>query len=386
VAVTHRYVRWLAVGGVLVGAVAGRSLAAPSREPAVPHSPARRAPPAVRTITVAATGDLLPENAVLAAGAAAAGEGERYDFGPLLAPHTPIVAAAMLAICHMEVPMGWPGEPVGALGRSNTANRLLGPAELAQAVAAAGYDRCSTASNHSYDVWEGGIDSTLGMLDAVGVTHAGTARAPEEEASSAAPFLVRGVKVAHLSWSVASNTDPPERWRFHHTNRDPAPVLAEVAAARAAGAEVVIVSVHTGRENVFAPIPDDRAFVEALVAHGDVDLVIGHGPHVIQPIEQVHGTWVFWSIGNLVSGMPESDSDRYTADARDGLLAWAQIEVADDGTVTVAPSAVLLCNQIGSRIVWPALSALADPVTPADVRPQLEACIARARNVVADLS
>jgi hypothetical protein len=376
------------VGGMLVGVVAGRSLAAPITDPAVAHSPARRAPPTVRAITVAATGDILPENAVLAAGAAAAAaaEGRRYDFGPLLAPHTPIVAAAMLAICHMEVPIGWPGESVGALGRSNTANRLLGPAELAEAVAEAGYDRCSTASNHSYDLWEGGVASTLGMLDAVGVTHTGTARTPEEDAASAAPFLVRGVKVAHLSWSLASNTELPERWRFHYTSRDPAPVLAEIGAARAAGAEVVIVSVHTGRENVFAPIPDDRAFVEALVAPGGVDLVIGHGPHVIQPIEQVHGTWVFWSVGNLVSGMPESDSDRYTADARDGLLAWAQIRVDGDGTVTVVPSAVLLCNEIGSRTVWPAISALADPATPAELRPQLEACIARASRLVPDLS
>jgi hypothetical protein len=349
------------------------------------HSGARRAPPGVRVITVAATGDILPENAVLAAGEAAAGEGERYDFGPLLAPHAPIVAAAMLAICHMEVPIGWPGESVGAHGRSITANRLLGPAEFAEAVAVAGYDRCSTASNHSYDLWEGGIASTLGMLDAVGVTHVGTARTPEEETGSAAPFLVRGVRVAHLSWSVASNTELPERWRFHYTARDPAPVLAEVAAARSAGAEVVIVSVHTGAENVFAPIPADRAFVEALVASGDVDLVIGHGPHVIQPVELVHGTWVFWSVGNLVSGMPESSPARYTADARDGLLAWAEIRVAGDGAVTVAPSAVLLCNQIASRTVWPAVTALADPATPTDVRPQLEACIARAAHLVPDL-
>jgi poly-gamma-glutamate synthesis protein (capsule biosynthesis protein) len=375
----------LAVGVVLAGVMAGRSLAGPITDPAMAHSGARRALPGVRTITVAATGDILPENAVLGAGAAAAGDGVRYDFGPLLAPHAPSVQGAMLAICHVEVPIGWPGEPVGAQGRSDTANRLLGPAELAEAIAAAGYDRCSTASNHSYDLWERGIDSTLGMLDAVGVDHVGTARTAEEEAGSAAPFRVRGVAVAHLAWSVASNSAPPEQWRFHYTARDPAPVLAEVAAARAAGAEVVIVSVHTGRENVFAPIPDDRAFVEALAASGDVDLVIGHGPHVIQPVELVHGTWVFWSVGNLVSGMPESSPARYTADARDGLLAWAEIRVAGDGAVIVVPSAVLLCNQIGSRTVWPAVTALADPATPAAVRPQLEACINRATHVVPDL-
>ena len=369
--------------GMLATVLAATSaLAAPLHGPAEAHRPALRATPGARSFTVAASGDILTENKVLANGAAAAGAGERYDFGPLLAHTAPIVAAATLAICHMEVPLGAPGASVGAHGRSLTANRLLGPAEMAAGVASAGYDRCSTASNHSFDLWESGIDSTLAVLDAAGVTHVGTARTSEEAQHSAAPLLVNGVRVSHLSWSTASNTELPSRWRFHHTPRDPAPVLAEVAAARAAGAEVVIVSVHVGRENEFAPIPADRAFVRALTASGQIDLVIGHGPHVIQPIEQVDGTWVYWSVGNLVSGMGEPGDPRYGPDARDGLLAWAEVRVGADGSVAVTPSAVLLCNQLGTRTVWPAVSALGDPATPAALRPQLEACLARAERIV----
>lgn len=374
-----RGVRRGVIAGVVV--VLAGSLAAS----ALADRPAQR-DVGVRGFTVAATGDILPEMRVLLSGAADAAPGDRYDFGPMLAPHASIVSAAALAICHVEVPLGWPGAPVGAQGRSLTANRLIGPAELATAIAGAGYDRCSTASNHSYDLWDSGIDSTLGVLDAAGISHAGTARSPDEAEQSADPFLVNGVRVSHLSWSTASNTELPERWRFHHTPRHSAPVLADVAEAHAAGAEVVIVSVHVGRENEFAPTAADRAFVEALTASSEVDLVIGHGPHVIQPLELVNGTWVFWSVGNLVSGMPESSPGRYGPDARDGLLAWADIHVARDGSVTVTPSAVLLCNQISSRTVWPALSTLADPTAPAPLAGELAACHARASRVVADLS
>lgn len=353
--------------------------------PATAGVPAHREPLARRSFTVAATGDILTENRVLANGAAAAGPGERYDFGPLFAHTAPIVAAADLAICHMEVPLGWPGERVGAYGRSRTANRLLGPAEMAAGVAATGYDRCSTASNHSFDLWEHGIDATLGVLDTAGVTHVGTARTPDEEGASAGPFVINGIAVSHLSWSTASNTELPDRWRYHYTPRNPAPVIAEAAAARAAGADVVIVSVHVGRENEFAPIPDDRAFVTALAASGQIDLVIGHGPHVVQPIEQVHGVWVYWSVGNLVSGMGEPGDPRYGPDARDGLLAWAEVAVAADGAVTVTPSAVLLCNQLGSRTVWAGITALADPATPPELLPELAACRARVARIVPDL-
>lgn len=367
---------WVAGAAVVAGSLGATALA---------DRPAERRV-GVRGFTVAATGDILPEMRVLLAGAAAANPGERYDFGPMLAPHASIVSAASLAICHVEVPLGWPGAPVGAQGRSLTANRLIGPAEFAGAVAAAGYDRCSTASNHSYDLWSAGIDSTLGMLDAAGLSHAGTARTPDEAQLSAQPFDVNGVRVSHLSWSTASNTELPERWRFHHTPRHSAPLLDEVAAARAAGAEVVIVSVHVGRENEFAPIPADRAFVEAITASGAVDLVIGHGPHVIQPVEQVNGTWVYWSVGNLVSGMPESSPGRYGPDARDGLAAWAEVRVAPDGGVTVTPSAVLLCNEIGTRTIWPALTTLADAATSPGLAAELDACRARAAGIVPDLS
>ena len=47
------------------------------------------------------------------------------------------------------------------------------PAQIAPALAASGFDRCSVASNHSLDKGEAGIDSTLNALDAAGVGHAG---------------------------------------------------------------------------------------------------------------------------------------------------------------------------------------------------------------------
>lgn len=371
------------LGGVLVSGVAAIGAASVG-------TPAVREVPPVRSFTVIAAGDILTENRVLANGQAAAGPGERYDFGPLFAPIAPIVAGAGLAICHLEMPLGWPDQAPGAYGRSLVANRLLGPAEMAAGIAATGFDRCSTASNHSYDMDAAGIDSTLGMLDAAGVTHVGTARSPAEAAAGIVPFAVNGVRVAHLSYSTSSNTELPAAWRFAYTPRsNPQPVIDDVAAARAAGAEVVIVSIHIGRERVHTPFPDDRAFVEAIVGAGGVDLVIEHGPHVIQPVEQVtsggHTSWVFWSVGNLVSGMGEPGDPRYGPAARDGLLAWAEVTVAHNGAATVTPSAVLVCNQQWTRTVWPA-TARADPATPADVRPQLEACLARAIPIVPDLA
>ena len=78
-------------------------------------------------------------------------------------------------MCHLETPVAPPGTPPD--GSYPTYGV---PAQIAPALAAAGFDRCSVASNHSIDKGEAGIDSTLNALDAAGVGHAGMARAPPE--------------------------------------------------------------------------------------------------------------------------------------------------------------------------------------------------------------
>lgn len=363
---------------------AGLTPDAPIHGPAVAGAPASRVAPPARTFSVVAAGDPLTESAVLAAGQREAGPGERYDFGALLAPIAPIVTGADLAICHMELPTGRPGEAPANLGRSAYGgNRLLAPYELAVGVATAGFDRCSTASNHSNDTGTAGIDSTLDDLDAVGLGHAGTARTAEEAAP--ALFTVNGVRVAHLSYTRFSNTGAtamPWQLRLVAT---PVPVVDDVRTAREAGAEVVIVSIHTSKEMEREPIPADRLFVEWLTSQAPVDLVIQHGPHVIQPVERVNGTVVYWSVGNLLSGMGVPGTGRYE-DQRtlDGLLATARFTEVAPGRFDVEASPLLVCLDPATRIVWPA-AGLADPSTPAIVRPVLQACLDRSRQVIPTL-
>ena len=134
-----------------------------------------------RTLVVAATGDIMVDSPIKEAGAGFAGPGETYDFAPLLAPVTPLLDRADLAICHMEFPIGARGDFAGPYGREGSSGfRWLAPYEIADSMARAGYDRCSTASNHSNDLGKEGLDSTLAALDAAGLSHVGTARSEAE--------------------------------------------------------------------------------------------------------------------------------------------------------------------------------------------------------------
>src|SRR5215204_4195431 len=60
--------------------------------------------PALRTFTIAATGDFLVHTSV-SSQALTYGGGSNYDFSPMLADVTPILSAADLAICHVEIPL-----------------------------------------------------------------------------------------------------------------------------------------------------------------------------------------------------------------------------------------------------------------------------------------
>ena len=159
---------------------------------------------------------MLTENAVTSAAAEiAARTGGRYDFAPLFAPITAMVSSVDIAICHMELPIGQPGDRAGVYGSSTFGgNLLLAPYEIAAAMKQVGFDRCSTASNHSNDLGVPAIDETLGALDAAGLSHVGTARPAAEAATTL--FSVNGVRMVHLSYTRYSNTPlPAEPWRVN---------------------------------------------------------------------------------------------------------------------------------------------------------------------------
>lgn len=149
-------------------------VAATTPDTAVPGDADRKAlPEAADAVRLLFTGDMLPSDALREqAGRYAGGQG--FDFMPIFADVAPIVAAADWAVCHQETPVSL--DNVGLAGYP----RFNAPFELAEDQRAAGFDACSTASNHTVDLGLGGIQATLGALDLVGIEHTGSARSYEE--------------------------------------------------------------------------------------------------------------------------------------------------------------------------------------------------------------
>ncbi|MDP9336372.1 MAG: CapA family protein, partial [Actinomycetota bacterium] len=206
----------------------GRAAVSPRSQPvSTAPSTAPSSPPA-NGFTIAATGDLLPHEPVVIAAARAAG-GRGYDFRPLFAEVRPILSQADLAICHLEAPLSADDRTLSYYPNFQS------PGEIAAAVRWAGFDTCTTASNHTLDVGPAGVRHTLGLLDAAGVQHVGAARTAAE---AARPHLytVRGFRVAHLDYTYGLNgRQVPASQPWLVPVIDAARILREAHAARVAG-------------------------------------------------------------------------------------------------------------------------------------------------------
>jgi hypothetical protein len=107
---------------------------------------------------------------------------------------------------------------------------------------------------------------------------------------------------------------------------------------------------------------------------------------VIQPVEQVNGTWVYWSVGNFISGMGTVASGKYVDQhTLDGIAAGARFTETSPGVFSVEPWPVLLCVEPFTRRIYAPSTALGDQTLAQVVRTELEACVARSNAVVSGL-
>jgi poly-gamma-glutamate synthesis protein (capsule biosynthesis protein) len=260
-------------------------------------------------LVVAAGGDLLI-HAPVAARAREYGRGQGYAFAPMLRPVRPLLRRADLALCHMEVPMA-PGTPQGyPLFRA--------PPALAGAVAAAGVDACSTASNHSLDMGRSGVASTLAALRRAGVAGFGTAGSA---AGARRPVIVTrsGVRVGLVAATEMTNGIPlPDPWSVRLASATA--ILRAAGAARRAGAQAVIVNVHWGEEYRTAPTDLQWRLARALTRSPDVTAVVGQHVHVVQPVRWVNGKPVVFGMGNLLSNQQRPEQ-------RGGMIALLDLVV-----------------------------------------------------------
>jgi len=154
----------------------------------------------------------------------------------------------------------------------------------------AGFDLLGLANNHSMDGGEDGLRETAVRLRQFGLVPLGN---PQNEPLQPEMRTVNGLTFAFF----ALNAIPDPALPAHPFTLSPAHLQA-IAAAKAQ-ADAVIVSVHWGLEYETRPSPAQEQIAQALVQAG-ADLVVGHHPHVAQPLALAGAGLIAYSLGNFV--------------------------------------------------------------------------------------
>jgi len=164
----------------------------------------------------------------------------------------------------------------------------------------AGFNVVSLANNHMKNQGTEGIQETIAYLDQANIKHTG-AGLTGTEARQPAIIEVNGIKFGFLAYTDSSFT--PNSYEAT-ANRPGSPFinteeLIEDINKLKDNSDVIIVSMHAGAE--YSPQPNHKQidFAHAAIDNG-AQLVIGHHPHVVQPMEEYNNGHVFYSLGNFV--------------------------------------------------------------------------------------
>jgi poly-gamma-glutamate synthesis protein (capsule biosynthesis protein) len=169
----------------------------------------------------------------------------------------------------------------------------------------AGIDVVTIANNHIGNAGPDGVTETIRHLDALGIAHVGAGR---DDATARAPawFDIAGQRIALFGYDAVRPADNASASRAGSAGLVSANYRADIASARDAGADVVVVLPHWGVEYTAVPTSNQRGHAQALTAAGTT-LILGSHSHWAGAMELIDGRPVLYSLGNLIFDLTRSE-------------------------------------------------------------------------------
>lgn len=265
----------------------------PEEEPDLPDESSRY--PSYE-VSLMALGDNLIHNTVYWSAEQPDGT---YDFTSMYADIAPIVQQYDIACINQETifvndPFLYGNYP-----------QFGSPTAVGDALALAGFDVVTHATNHAYDKMMTGINDTINFwhenhphIAAIGIHDS------QESADALCVIEKNGIRIALLNYTYGLTYMMPEQPYTVKLLADRDAIAAEIANAKAR-ADFVLVFVHWGEDGAYTPTADQRDWAQFFAAQG-VGAVIGSHPHILQPVEGIATSDgrvmpVFYSLGNFLS-------------------------------------------------------------------------------------
>jgi poly-gamma-glutamate capsule biosynthesis protein CapA/YwtB (metallophosphatase superfamily) len=217
-----------------------------------------------------------------------------YDFTGMIERIKPIIQESDIAFYNQETTLG--GVELGL----SSYPRFNSPYEVGDAMIDAGFNMVSLANNHTIDRGEKAIlNSIVYWNKHKNILTAGSYDSFELKEEDRI-FEKNGITYTLLAYTNGTNGLPIPKGKEY---------LVDVYSKEKAKADIerlrnkvdiIIVSMHWGNEYVHNPNEYQIENANYLASLG-VDIIVGTHPHVIQPIDIIDDTIVFYSLGNFLS-------------------------------------------------------------------------------------
>lgn len=186
---------------------------------------------------------------------------------------------------------------------------LSAPPAFAEVFKLGHVDVVNTANNHMRDFGDRGRKDTLEALAAQGIGTFGDGEVFVTE--------IKGVKIGMVGYTYPINDGKLKKYR------------RKIEELRAQGCDLVIASVHWGKETSLNINLEQRKGGPALIDMG-ADLVFGHGSHTVQPVQIYQGKPIFYSLSNFTFGANAAPKDD------DTVVVQVTYEIGEEGECTLS--------------------------------------------------
>lgn len=268
--------------------------------------------------------------------------GNGYDFKPIIEYIKPIVKTYDLAYYNQETILG--GTEIG-LSDYPTFNS---PYEAGDAMIDAGFNLVSLATNHTIDRGEKATLNSRNYWNSKEDVLAVGSYSSFEERDKVVIKEKNNITYTMLNYTYGTNGIPVPTGKEYLVNVWPAltgspesntayinykeQVKKDIEAVRDK-VDVLIVAMHWGVEYTHNPTAYEKDSAKFLADLG-VDIVIGTHPHVIQPVEWIDDTIVFYSLGNFLSAQ-KNDQNYNKMIGLMSSLTINKVKKGDDVTITI---------------------------------------------------
>nr|WP_188206505.1 CapA family protein [Alkalibacillus aidingensis] len=246
------------------------------------------------SLTLNAIGDILIHSPVYEDARTENG----FDFTPMFEQIKPYLKNADITFANQESILG--GDEIGLSSYPN----FNSPYEVGDALKDAGVDIVSIANNHTIDRGEQAVINATNHLSEIGLEYVGGYQ-NEKDRQRKRIIHKNGISVGFLAYTYGTNGIPVPNGKDYLVNLIEEQQIIDAIHEMEEKTDFIVVSMHFGQE--YHPLPNDQQIhLSELLTNEGADVILGHHPHVLQPVdwistEEGHDRFVVYSLGNFLS-------------------------------------------------------------------------------------